>query len=50
MPQFRKIAAIKGEYILDNIDEYKHQYDSIGLIPVFNKPGELYEIPLGTTY
>lgn len=50
MPQFRKIASIVGEYTLDTNDEHKHQYDSIGLIPVFNKPGQLYEIPLRCLY
>jgi len=47
MPQFRKIASIVGEYCLTKDDLYKHQKESIGVIGVFNRPGQYYEIPLG---
>ena len=50
MPQFRKIASIKGEYCLTRDDLYKYQEESIGVIGVFNRPKQYYEIPLGCLY
>ena len=50
MPQFRKIASIKGEYCLTSKDEGVHHKDSIGAFGAFNKPGALYEIPIGCLY
>lgn len=50
MPQFRKVASIDGKYILNNKDKNIYHYDSIGVIGVFYKPSEYYEIPLGTLY
>lgn len=50
MPQFRKIAAICGEYCLTKKDLNVHHKDSIGTYGVFYKPGEVYEIPMGCLY
>lgn len=50
MPQFRKIASIEGEYCLTKKDEMVHHEDSIGTLGAFNKPGAVYEIPVGCLY
>ena len=50
MPQFRKIASIIGEYCLTSKDEMVHHEDSIGTFGAFNKPGSVYEIPVGCLY
>ena len=50
MPHLRKIASIEGEYCLTKKDLFKHQEDSIGVIGVFNRPKEYYEIPLRCLY
>ena len=50
MPQFRKIASIVGEYCLTGKDENVHHEDSVGAFGAFNKPGSLYEIPIGCMY
>ncbi len=50
MPQFRKIASIEGEYCLTGKDEMAHHNDSIGTFGAFNKPGAVYEIPMGCLY
>lgn len=50
MPQFRKIAAICGQYTLSNKDKNKYNVDSIGVIGAFYKSGEYFEIPLGCLY
>ena len=50
MPQFRKIASIEGEYTLSNKDLYAHHDDSIGVIGVFFKNKEKYEIPFRSLY
>lgn len=46
MSQFRKISMIEGDYILSNDDLYKRQIDSVGVISVFNRIKQWYEIPL----
>lgn len=50
MIQFRKSASIIGEYTLTKNDKNKHQIDSIGVIPMFNTIGDLYELPLRCLY
>ena len=47
MIQFRKISTIIGDYQLSKDDLYKRHEDSIGVIGVFDKPGEWYELPIG---
>ena len=47
MIQFRKISTIVGDYQLSKDDLYKRHEDSIGVIGVFDKPGEWYELPIG---
>ena len=50
MPQFRKVASIEGDYNLSDKDKNLSRDDSIGVIGVFYKPSEYYEIPLGTLF
>lgn len=45
MNQFRKISTIIGDYQLSKDDLFKHHEDSVGVIGVFNKAGEWYELP-----
>ena len=47
MNQLRKISTIIGDYQLSKKDLCKHQKESIGVIGVFNKIGEWYELPIG---
>lgn len=47
MVQFRRISTIQGDYQLSKDDLYQHHEDSIGVIGVFDRPGEWYELPLG---
>lgn len=47
MVQFRKISTIVGDYQLSKKDLYQHHEDSIGVIGVFDRVGEWYELPLG---
>ena len=48
MPQFRKIAAMKGVFELsDNMND-RFFADSVGLVSDWRKPGPVWEIPFGT--
>ena len=50
MPQFRRIAAIEGEYQLKGNEKNSYKKDSIGVVGVFSTPKDYYEIPLGCLY
>ena len=50
MSQFRKISSICGEYALSKDDLYKYQEDSIGVIGVFDKVNQWYELPIGILF
>ncbi|MGM9873472.1 MAG: FAD-dependent oxidoreductase [Bacilli bacterium] len=50
MSQFRKISMVEGDYLLTNDDLYKYHEDSIGVISVFNRIKQWYEIPIGCLY
>ena len=46
MPQFRKIAAAKGQYTLNSDDHGKYFEDSVGLTGDWRKAGPVWETPL----
>lgn len=48
MPQFRKIARIKGKATLTDNQHGKYFTDSIGLYADWRKPGFVWETPFGT--
>lgn len=50
MSQFRKISMVEGDYILSDDDLYKRHDDSIGVISVFNRIKQWYEIPIRCLY
>ena len=50
MIQFRKISMLKWEHILSSKDLKKHFNDSVGVIWVFNRPWQRYEIPIRCLY
>lgn len=45
MPQFRKIAALHGKFVLDSGMEQRHFEDSIGMAADWRKSGSVWEIP-----
>ena len=48
MPQFRKIAARKGDFELSDNMNNRYFADSIGLVSDWRKSGPVWEIPFGT--
>jgi hypothetical protein len=48
MPQYRTTRCIKGDYILQEEDHYKHFEDSVSAIGDFERRDFLYEIPYRT--
>ena len=48
MPQFRKIAALKGHFVLESGMEHCRFEDSIGLAADWRKSGPVWEIPFRT--
>lgn len=48
MPQFRKIAALKGHFVLESGMEHRRFEDSIGLAADWRKSGPVWEIPFRT--
>lgn len=50
MPQFRKIACIRGEYVLKDNEHATRFEDSVGLAADWRKSGYVWEIPYRTLY
>ncbi|MDD3154246.1 MAG: FAD-dependent oxidoreductase [Victivallaceae bacterium] len=50
MPQFRKICAVKGSYIMTDGGYGKTAADSIGLVADWRKPGYVWEVPFAALY
>jgi hypothetical protein len=48
MPQFRKIAAVKGLKTLSGNQQATYFEDSIGLVADWRRPGSVWEIPYGS--
>ncbi|MDD3021612.1 MAG: FAD-dependent oxidoreductase [Alphaproteobacteria bacterium] len=48
MPQFRKIAAVKGVKTLQTGNEWTYFDDSVGIYGDWRKPGSVWETPYGT--
>ena len=50
IPQLRMTRRICGAYTLDDVEDFRHFDDSIGMIGDWRKRGPAYEIPLRTLY